>query len=547
MRAAIDSSRESVRLTRDRRLAREANVPERHRLESNADPGPHGSSSYSDRVPQRQSLYDWAPAGERRHEGLAVQDWGSDGHTPWQTRTPDERPSRRGVPSSSTTGSSRMFTHLLEGTQSAELRSSALTQAIRRHPRLSQRSHSGLESYMLERGRRNDGGETDQSTHPRLLRPPSMINPADRRHGIPTSELRSSVEAYRQRYLHNPANDESEVGGVLDEAIRYLDQLRCFTSHEESLAVAMASGIISQLGAQASFPAKTPDDLVVNTNSVPPPAESSWLRVGGVFEGTQHAAGAPNAVRRRLPPSYSEQMSGTSNQVPTGDSMPISNPLDSQYHHLPGGPDCIVRDGKAVDRFDRWPVKVTIHSVDYDTMQLSGEMEAFDVPDRTAPDRKSSITTYLEGEIIDLSIHSFETKNFRSSPRIDAIYWHKLLPFRGYEEIEMVENLLSRKWLREHISQDWILMRWKGKDSSFSGAIQPGFVMRKEVLMTMTHLSREMLHHTVRSTSRSDHLWILLHISTTFRWLRRRLILRSRKHSISTPRPTSCRKDIPDL
>lgn len=462
MRAAVGSSRESVRLASHRRLVREANTQQqdRHRLEGNIDSGLLAStSSYGDRVPQRQSLYDWAPSNEGRNEGSGVYDVTFEGHAL-------ERPPRRGVSSNgsaSSAGPSRLFSTLLDSTQSAELRNSALTQAIRRHPRLSQRppSNYGLESYMLERGRRNEDGESDESRHPRLLRPPSMINPGDRRYGISTSELRSSVEAYRQRYLHDPSNRSTDSGGSLDEVIKYLDEVRNCTSDEEGLSIAMSSGIINIVGGQAFLGSKLRDDLPVNIKSIPPPPETSWLRVGSVFEGTQHAAGVPNTLRRRLSPTSMESGNET---TPGPTLLPAGNhAFNMRYHHPSDIHNCLVADVEGTDRTERWPVKVTIHSIDYNTMQLVGEMEAFDVPDRTAPESKSSITTYLEGEIIDLNNHSLETKNFRSSPRIDAIYWRKLLPFRGSDEYTMAQILLSRRWLTEHISKEWILMRWKGK------------------------------------------------------------------------------------
>ncbi|KAI9795162.1 MAG: hypothetical protein M1816_000184 [Peltula sp. TS41687] len=508
MRAAVGSSRESVRLASRRRLVREAiaQQQDRHRLEANVDSGlPPSTTSYGDRVPQRQSLYDWAPSNEGRDEGVDDEVWSFDDLLPtaedlrdlaqartaaverppsplgdegWsfddllpperrrliQSRTADERPPRRGVSSngssSSTPGPSRLFSTLLDNTQSAELRNHALTQAIRRHPRLSQRpqGNSGLESYMLERGRRNEDGESDESRLPRLLRPPSMINPGDRRYAISTAELRNSVEAYRHRYLQDPSNNGTDAGGRLDEVIKYLDEVRSCATDEEGMAMAMTSGILHIVGGQTLM-SKLREDLAVNTKSIPPPPETSWLRVGSVFEGTQHAAGVPNTLRRRLSPT---SMESGSESTP-GATVPAGNPAFNIRHHPSDVHNCLAADVEGFDRFERWPVKVTIHSIDYNTMQLVGEMEAFDVPDRTAPESKSSITTYLEGEIIDLNNHSLETKNFRSSPRIDAIYWRKLLPFRGSDEFTMAQILLSKRWLTDHISKDWILMRWKEK------------------------------------------------------------------------------------
>ena len=107
-------------------------------------------------------------------------------------------------------------------------------------------------------------------------------------------------------------------------------------------------------------------------------------------------------------------------------------------------------------------MKVTIHSVDYDSMTLSGTMEAFNVPDKTSPTRESSISTFLEGEILDFKRYTLETKSFKANAHVDGTYWRELAPFRDLPEEELVKALVSKKWLTEELSQKWILMRWKG-------------------------------------------------------------------------------------
>lgn len=254
MRAAINSSRESIRLARDRRTTREASGQERL--------GPEWG------LPPRV-IYDSAFAGELRHARDGLHDWvtqiplghnvpgGGRGSRPELSTGSPDAPSR----SSAT----------VPGLQSSELRSGALSQALRRHSRMSPRTRIGLESYMLEGARRTDEGETEPSRHARLLRPPSMINPGERRQGIPTSELRSSVEAYRQRYLHNPTGEHAEAAGPLDEAIKYLDRVRSSDSIEESTLVAHASEIMNQLSTHVPFPLNGHEDLVIETRSIPPP------------------------------------------------------------------------------------------------------------------------------------------------------------------------------------------------------------------------------------------------------------------------------------
>lgn len=125
---------------------------------------------------------------------------------------------------------------------------------------------------------------------------------------------------------------------------------------------------------------------------------------------------------------------------------------------------------------DRWPVKVTVHSVDYERMSLSATMEAYNVPSHphqhqslltgaieggTSFTRTSSITTYLEGEILDFNTHTLLTESFKSNASNDATYWSKLPPFLMYSEEEIIQNLTSRRWFNDVLSKEWILMRWK--------------------------------------------------------------------------------------
>ena len=152
--------------------------------------------------------------------------------------------------------------------------------------------------------------------------------------------------------------------------------------------------------------------------------------------------------------------------------------------------------------------KVTIHSIDYTTMTLSATMEAYNVPSHphshqsllssstlpptsnststttttftplpnpststsvanttnTIPSpytRTSSITTYLEGEIIDFNTHTLLTESFNSTPATDAMYWRKLAVFQGMSDDEVVRCLASRAWFENVLCREWVLMRWK--------------------------------------------------------------------------------------
>ncbi|KAF9691085.1 hypothetical protein EKO04_010963 [Ascochyta lentis] len=106
-------------------------------------------------------------------------------------------------------------------------------------------------------------------------------------------------------------------------------------------------------------------------------------------------------------------------------------------------------------------------------MSLSATMEAYNIPSHPhqhalhnphpSPQhytRTSSITTYLEGEMLDFNTHTLLTESFKSSPANDALYWRKLPPFRDMDDQDVVRALTSRKWW-EGLSQEWVLMRWK--------------------------------------------------------------------------------------
>ncbi|KAI9679775.1 MAG: hypothetical protein M1817_004789 [Caeruleum heppii] len=435
-------------------------------------------TSYSDRVPQRQSLYDWAPA----HEGNETDDVGPDHHfladenAPWQTRSRLRNPhatDNQNVVRRRPTTSSLRLPDYSQTAQSGDLRNLALAQALRRH-RPSHPTHPAYDLLDLAEGHDPRGTNVPQErelprSSSRLVRPPSMINPSDRRQRLPSSELRASIDAYRQRYLHNPTSGSPPPllpptsPGPFESVIEYLERLRFVDSYQESVMLA------GRHCNRDFILAKNRKDFLLDTSLVEPPPETCWLRAGALFEGSQHASGGPNTITRRLSSNSSPSMdmspplsiaTSTSTIAPTRHrpshlSVPYTPlPADAMDHSSPS----------MQTRTDSWPVKVTIQSISTSpdgSTTLSGEMEAFDVPDRTSPEGKSSITTCLEGEIIDLQTFTLETESFRSERGIDAMYWRKLSPFRELADDVVVQRLTSRDWIAENISRKWVLMRWK--------------------------------------------------------------------------------------
>ena len=371
----------------------------------------------------------------------------------------------------------------------SSLRATALLQAVRRNPQFSTRSRMELQRYILDRER---GDDRDRANSSRMNEPSNAaVSPSQRRQIHREATMRHELQQHRdllvehqqhRTYLEEQLRQQRSLLAApsenrrrrywqtsnpcaerkrIDDAIKYLGRLRLCESDQEGQETAEDGGF----DPEECSPIR-PNDFLVNTQLVPPPPPSSWLKVGGVLSGTQHGA-SPSSM-----PSYTPLMppsmyrSRTRN--PHFGSLPPRN--SSPPRQLPEPHT----DASPLLEEERWPVKVTIHSIDYKEMKLTGTMEAFNVPDKSSPTKVSSITTYLEGEIIDFNTFSLETKSFKADTRVDGMYWRKLPPFKDLSDDEaMVRRVLSTGWLREELMQKWILMRWKGQSFNKSPLLSP--------------------------------------------------------------------------
>ncbi|MCJ1401188.1 hypothetical protein MMC11_004400 [Xylographa trunciseda] len=339
-------------------------------------------------------------------------------------------------------------------TTESSLRTTALLQSVRRHARFSTRSRNQLESYILERernGQANEERERQSSTR-------------QRRHGTTPSsngqqELATDHDTTAQRIamqrarLNIAIENHPNVSRWLEEAIKYLERLRFCDTYSERISSAAEGGFL-----RGEYLTNNHDDFILDTTTLSPPPESSWLKVGGVFSGSQHAAGSSLPTIHVTPrPS---RRTGSAPQTPDASNPSIlGGPLNADTAR--SSYNSTIRASATND--DTWPVKVTINSIDYATMTLSGTMEAFNVPRKLLPPQENSITTFLEGEIIDFNRYTLETKSFTADASVDSTYWRKLEPFKDLSDKEIVSNLVSIKWLREELGKKWILMRWKEK------------------------------------------------------------------------------------
>lgn len=464
---------------------------------------PHTMPNYEGRRSDSRSLYGWAPGSDdedddhRRGEQSGEDQIQPFLHTVLDRTAPStstnrqrrHEPTDRTPPiltgDDSSRGGSRWRSSPMSTTE-------PLLQSSRAHSR-SPRDRT-LESYLLEwQNRRSNGASGNEHSEPSSSSRAYRYRPDTdaQRHGdnqrrVFHSHLRARARAY-QRYRAENAGDI-----LLKDTINYLDRLRYSNSFEESISSAAASFMsLDNVSWKDS-------DFIFDTNSIAPPAACSWLRPGVIFSGCQRAANTGCSM-------FSQRAPATSS-APT-DPMIVNGSDNTRISvHTTSG-----RRYLANSRDENWPVKVTIHNINYEDMTLSGTMEAYNIPDKTSPTHDAHIVTFLEGEIIDFNKHTLETKNFKADADIDSTYWRELQPFKDLTDAEIAKKLLSRKWVTEKLAKGWILMRWKGmcveftRLSSFLWAIP------------LTY-NRTMLHLTHGLTSGPYNLRILLHLPSSRGW-----------------------------
>lgn len=417
------------RLNRLHEASAQAQYAQQHRLTAPAAP-------YGEQIPSQNSLNDWAP-----HPQAFTGSWEFE-ETPY---------------------------HLSEAElDRRSLRSTAILQAVQRHPRFSARTRDYLRRFTYDRERERERdrermGEAAREGQQAARDSASLRRSTQDPWGGPR-------ERYQASRSSQPAAPPPTVAPMLEHTVKYLSRIRHASTVDESLNCALEAGFLSKDYFCIQYA-----DFLTDTLSIPPPQETSWLAPGAVLSGCQHATTStttPNLATSQLPPpsrpwlstSYSTPRSLTSYLSPSAPSR-IDPPQPPPHQ-------------------DRWPVKVTVHAVDWFEMTLSATMEAYNVPSHPHQNslnhtngnhspytRTSSITTYLEGEILDFNTHTLLTESFKSSAANDALYWRKLPPFRDMGDEDVVRALTSRRWW-ETLNREWVLMRWK--EQCFVKSMRPG-------------------------------------------------------------------------
>lgn len=361
----------------------------------------------------------------------------------------------------------------------SSLRTTALLQAVRRNPQFSARSRNELQRYIVDRER---GDDRDRSLPaPRHQEPTSTLSPSQRRQIQREATVRQEMQQHRdllaehqqhrsyleeqlrqqrhglappsenrrRRYWQTPTVCAPNEKSPVDNAIKYLGQLRFCDSDQDARETAEEVGFGPE---EVEVCSRDRGDFLINSQLVPKPPQISWLQIGSVLSGTQHGE-LPSNYAPLMPPSiYRVRIRNPHfGSVLPRNTSPVRQTTNVHNHGLP------------LPEGGRWPVKVTIHSIDYDSMTLSGSMEAFNLSDQPFLTKVSSITTFFEGEIIDFNTHTLETRSFEADISVDGQYWRKLPPFKDLSDDEtMVQRILSKEWLRKELMEKWVLMRWKG-------------------------------------------------------------------------------------
>lgn len=341
-------------------------------------------------------------------------------------------------------------------------------------------------------------------------------------------------------------SDSAALKERIRNTIRYLSKLRK-SSPEGGLQLAR---LLHLDVLYECDDANTPSDLPLLVDNLPQPQPSSWLAPGMTWHGLQSTdrdyrpgtsllSSTLRSIRQReyfgrstirrgvIDSQHSTYASILSTNPEARDTTNSDRYLSSLMRDPDGRwgfsntrdhaelPDSAVTSSNRTHSSapagadaDHWPVTVTLHTVDYDSMTVTGTMRASQIPDRNSTGVGKSMESYFQGEIIDFRNHSLETDSRQGYKvggcDVDARYWSRLGPFkhaiekqasssywessiweeklktgdakyfemlraadRENREIEadrvMMQCLGNQRWLQKHLGSEWVLMRWKGE------------------------------------------------------------------------------------
>ncbi|KAH0830857.1 hypothetical protein AYO21_11671 [Fonsecaea monophora] len=311
--------------------------------------------------------------------------------------------------------------------------------------------------------------------------------------GLSSAQRREAVSRHAQN-VQGPAGSRSaaSIDAQRSDARKRVRKLICYLSRLRHTGIEGGLEAARKLGLDslyASDDSNAPSDLPMHINSLPIPQYSSWLTAGMVWHGLQSTDRQPV---RTLPPTAANirrerqralirrtiarrggasRGTGGSDEAAEFDTQALltaerylsdlirhesngrwtSSPYSNPLHTTSQPPEP-----------DHWPVKVVIHSVDWEAMTVTGIMSASQMPEKpsslyqsgarqpqgTTSDTLTSMSSFFVGEIIDFRRQPLETEKEGRDYEVggvdvDARYWGRLGPFS--KEIDRIRHLRGKK------------------------------------------------------------------------------------------------------
>lgn len=344
-----------------RRIARSTRL--RQSLQDNdlQQQQPQQDQAYGPRVPfwrpgQRQSLYDWAPATPPEEEfgsrSLPPLVGGGEPDDEILRDSPSTQPANTPSPLVSVSQSqtrvhrgSGADMRIYESLFGTPIDPTSLMQPAQQNPRRPIRSRSLWHGSSWERENEREGRDDAFRSRPEWRDAEVMLR---------SRPFRVRSENYRDPSASTYPSYE------LEEAIKYLANIRTSSSPEESLRLAVKAGFnrgddwLKILDEESRY-----EDLLLDTHFLHV-SETSWLKVGGVFWGSQTTPPLVPVVPRRSAVSPTSTSS-----LPSVNTAVIGPHLDD--------PGRVA--GRASLYYSsnphHWTVKVIISSIDYSQLRLS--------------------------------------------------------------------------------------------------------------------------------------------------------------------------------
>lgn len=250
----------------------------------------HQSSSeprtqpYGDRVPSRNSLYDWSPATDEADDEAELEAILQELRREQPNTHPDIlRLLGRSQLDSERERSRAQVSRLLNTSQPSQtessLRSAALLQSVRRNPRFAARSRDLQQRYADREATRSPHPTSDwrdrtyESTRQAMERLSQQ-----RRETIRDRDMLQRVDSYRRSYLDRTQAPSSQVNPMVEQTIKYLSKIRQSQSIDDSVNYAIDAGFLKK-----EYFVDDHQDFVLDPFTLPPPAETSWLAPGAVL------------------------------------------------------------------------------------------------------------------------------------------------------------------------------------------------------------------------------------------------------------------------